>query len=279
MKINIIDAGNFKCDGGAVFGVVPKVLWEKHYPADSSNYCNLAMRCLLVENGDRRILIDTGAGNKQSSKFFSHYHLNGNASLTGSLKKSGYDPSDITDVVLTHLHFDHCGGAVNFDEKGLSLAFPNAIYWISLAQWNNFFNPNPRESAVYFHENISRITDAGKIRLIGSQQNIIPELELRVYNGHSPGQIIPFIYTKKGTIVFMADLIPVMASIPILWVSAYDVQPLVSLNEKKSFLTEAVKNDYTLFFEHDLYNECCKLTNTAKGITFTESFPLKDFTV
>ncbi|GAF02928.1 MBL fold metallo-hydrolase [Saccharicrinis fermentans] len=277
MQLHKIEAGNFMADGGAVFGVVPKVLWEKKYPCNSSNYCNLAMRCLLVETDDRLVLIDTGMGNKQSEKFFSYHHLNGDDSLEKSFLALDVRFEDVTDVILTHLHFDHCGGAVQKNgQGGLKLAFPNATHWLSEAQWHNFKQANVREGSVYFDENIQPIVDAGKLNLLKQDAWLTEDIQMRLYHGHTKGQIIPFVKFNGHTLVYMADLIPVMASIPEAWVAAYDIEPLTSMKEKRDFLMEALENKYVLFFEHDLYNECCYLEKTERGITHTDSFKLTD---
>lgn len=260
VKLYKIETGNFMADGGAIFGVIPKVMWEKRYPADEENYCNLAMRSLLVETADRLVLIDTGMGNKQSEKFYSYCKLNGEDSLSGSLKNAGFSPEDITDVILTHLHFDHDGGHVAKDNKGqLSLVFPNATHWVSKAQWENYLDSNIREGAVYFPEDMMPVKEAGMLKIIENEGEHIPGVDFRLFNGHTPGMIIPVVNYKSKKIVFTADLIPLVANIPLAWISAYDLFPLTSIAEKKEFLTEAVENEYILFFEHDLYSECCTL--------------------
>ena len=277
MQLQKIETGNFMADGGAVFGVVPKVLWQKKYPCNADNYINLAMRCLLIKTDDRIILIDTGMGDKQSEKFFSYHHLNGDDSLTKSFESINVAFDEVTDVILTHLHFDHCGGAVQQDKKGhLSPTFANATYWLSEAQWQNFNEPNVREGSVYFKENIMPIFEAGRLNFIKENIWLTPEIEMRIFNGHTQGQIIPLIKYCDKTIVYTADLFPLMASIPEAWIAAYDVDPVSSMNEKRAFLKEAAKNNYTLFFEHDLYNECCNLIETAKGIQAEESYRLED---
>ncbi len=264
-------------DGGAVFGVVPKVLWQKKYPCNTDNYINLRMRCLLIKTGDRIILIDTGIGDKQSDKFFSYHHLNGDDSLANSFKAINISFDQVTDVILTHLHFDHCGGTVQQDKDGqLSPTFANATYWLSEAQWNNFNEPNIREGSVYFKENIMPIFEAGRLNFIKENTWLTPDIEMRLFNGHTQGQIIPLIKYHDKTIVYTADLFPLMASIPEAWIAAYDVDPVTSMNEKRVFLKEAVENNYTLFFEHDLYNECCNLIETDKGIQGGESFALEE---
>ncbi len=276
MQLHKIEAGNFMADGGAIFGVVPKVMWEKKYPCNDKNYCNLAMRCLLVKTGNRVVLIDTGIGGKQSEKFFSYQHLNGDDSLEKSFKAIDTTYEEVTDIILTHLHFDHCGGAVMRDDNGdLALTFPNATHWVAQAQWDNFNNSNVREGSVYFKENITPVLEAGKLEYIHENTHLIPEIEMRIFNGHTKGQIIPFIKYKNKTLIYTADLIPVMASIPEAWVAAYDTDPITAMSEKKELIKEAVDNNYILFFEHDLYNECCNLVQTEKGITNGESFKLE----
>ena len=276
MKLFKIESGNFMADGGAIFGVIPKMMWSKFYPANDINYCNLSMRCLLIDTGDRRILIDTGVGDKQSDKFFSYHHLNGDDSLSESLTKVGYNFEDITDVVLTHLHFDHCGGCVNYDDQQQPyLAFPNATYWVGKTQWENYKMPNIREGAVYFKENMMPVFEAGRLKTIDANGEWLPGIEMRIFNGHTAGQLVPVIQTTQGKLAYMGDLIPVMASIPLAWVSAYDTDPLLSIEEKREFLKEAAENNYTLFFEHDLYNECCTVEKTEKGIRMKESFTLE----
>ncbi|WP_066630170.1 MBL fold metallo-hydrolase [Labilibacter marinus] len=275
MELHIINTGNFMADGGAIFGVVPKVMWEKKYPCDENNYCNLTMRCLLIKTGDRVILIDTGIGDKQSEKFLSYQHLNGDDSMEKSFAAIGTSYDEVTDVILTHLHFDHCGGAVKRDaEDNLVLTFPNATHWLAQAQWDNFNKPNIREGSVYFKENILPVLESGQLKFIKEDTQLIPEVEMRLFNGHTKGQIIPLIQYKDKTLVYTADLIPVMPSVPEAWVSAYDADPITAMTEKREFLKEAVEKEYILFFEHDLYNECCHVIKTDKGIKEGESFKL-----
>ncbi|NPA36481.1 MAG: MBL fold metallo-hydrolase [Chlorobi bacterium] len=277
MKLYKIETENLMTDGGATFGVIPKVMWQKQYPADDDNYCNLTMRSLLVDTGDRRILIDTGIGNKQSEKFYSYYRLNGDATLLGSLNEAGYSPEEITDVILTHLHFDHDGGHVIRDSEGnLKLLFSNARHWTTKAQWSNYLNPNIREGAVYFPEDMMPVKEAGKLKIIEEEGEYIPGIEFRIFNGHTPGMIVPVITYKNTKVIYGADLIPLMANIPLPWVSAYDLYPLISIEEKKKLLNEAYENGYVLFFEHDLYNECCTLIKTDKGIKPGKPFDLSE---
>jgi len=278
MNLYKIETGNFKLDGGAMFGVVPKTLWNQVYPADENNLCNLSMRCLLIETDEKKILIDAGIGNKQDDKFLSHYYLNGDFSMEKSLSANGFKPEDITDVVLTHLHFDHCGGAVSKDYlNNLYLTFPNAEYWISDAQYKWAINPNQREKASYFQENIQPIIERGKIHFVEKETRLCNEVQLRLFNGHTDGLIIPFITYKNKTLVFTADLLPTAAHIPASWVCGYDTRPLISMEERNSFLSETVKNNYVLFFEHDIYRECCTLKETEKGIRMDKSFTLSEF--
>jgi glyoxylase-like metal-dependent hydrolase (beta-lactamase superfamily II) len=266
MQLHTIYTGNLKLDGGAMFGVVPKSIWNDVYPADENNLCNWAMRCLLVVDGDRKILIDNGIGDKQDEKFLKHYHLNGDSSLQKSLSALGLTPDDITDMVLTHLHFDHCGGSIKkIGEGQYEPAFKNAKYWISKAQWDWAVNPNRREKASFLKENIIPIQDSGKLNLVEKEGELFPGFRVRFFNGHTDGQMIPFVQFKDKTIVFMADLLPSAAHVPLPYVMAYDTRPLVTLQEKEKFFNEAIEKEYILFFEHDLYNECCTLMQTEKG--------------
>ncbi len=283
MQINLysIEAGRFKMDGGAMFGVVPKVLWEKMYPADSQNLVTLTMRSLLIEDikNKRLILIDTGLGENPEEKILKYYYPDKEISLTKSLKKAGFEKKDITDVILTHLHFDHCGGAVekNKDEE-YQPAFPNAQYWLSTAQWDEGKNPNAREKASYMQNHFVPLKEAGVLNFIEGNYKLSENIELRLYHGHTPGQIIPFIQmNNQETLVYCADLIPVMSHIPLPYICAFDIEPLKTVKEKEDFLKEALINDYTLFFEHDIYNECCSLEKTEKGIRPAKKFVLDDF--
>lgn len=276
MKLHVINTGNLKLDGGAMFGVVPKVIWSKLYPCDENNLCNWAMRCLLVEDGQRRILIDCGIGDKQSEKFFSNYYLNGDDSLEKSLAAAGFTTDDITDVILTHLHFDHAGGAVrwNSDRTGYGLTFRNATYRTSRRQWEWAVNANNREKASFLAENFLPIQENERLSLIEKDTEIYPGIMLRLFFGHTDGQVIPLITYAGKTIVFMADLLPSAAHVPLPYVMAYDTRPLLTLEEKDLFLKEASDKGYVLFFEHDLYNECCTVHETDKGIRVKEACPL-----
>ena len=278
MKIFPINITNFKIDGGAMFGVIPKVLWNRVYPADENNLCNWAIRSLLAVTGDRVILIDNGYGDKQDEKFFSHVYLNGGDGLEGGLKKAGYSLADVTDVVLTHLHADHCGGGVKrkVSGTGFELTFPNANYWVSLAQWELAVNPNIREADAFLEENLLPMMDSGHLRFIDEETELYPGFSLRIMNGHTPGQIIPIVDYEDTKIVFTADLIPSTAHIPIVWNMSYDTNPLITMEEKNEFLEECLKNNYILFFQHDLYNECCTLHMTPKGIRADKKFSFSD---
>ena len=278
MNLYKIETGNLKLDGGAMFGVVPKVIWQKLYPADENNLCNWAMRCLLIETETHKVLIDTGMGNKQSEKFFKHYYPNGNASLISSLKENGFKPEDITDVILTHLHFDHVGGAVKYNENNeLVPTFPNATYHVAKSHWELANNPNRREKASFLTDNYSALEKYNQLNLIEKEEEIIPNIEVKIFDGHTVGQIIPYVKYKNTKIIFTADLFPSTAHIPMPYIMSYDTQPLITLKDKKRFFEDAVKNNYTIFFEHDLYNECCNLIETEKGVKVNETYTLKDF--
>ncbi len=277
MQLHVIETGNLKLDGGAMFGVVPKSIWSQVYPSDENNLCNWAMRCLLVINGDKKILIDNGIGDKQDEKFLKHYYLNGDASLDKSLESLGLTSDDITDMVLTHLHFDHCGGSIKKIAEGHYIpAFKNATYWISRPQWDWATQPNRREKASFLKENIFPIHESGQLKLVEQEGEILPGISVKFYNGHTDGQMIPFIKKEDKTIVFMADLLPSAAHVPLPYIMAYDTRPLVTLNDKEVFFKEAVAGNYILFLEHDLYNECCTLIETEKGTRVRETFRLTD---
>lgn len=278
MNLYTIDTGFFKLDGGAMFGVVPKSIWNKTNPADENNLCTWAMRCLLVEDAGRLILIDTGIGNKQSEKFFSHYYLHGSDTLDKSLAKHGFTRDDITDVFLTHLHFDHVGGAIDRNGEKLIPAFKNARYWSNKDHWDWAINPNDREKASFLKENILPIQESGQLNFIDHADGIAfsPDFSVRFVYGHTDAMMLPLLNYKGKNILYMADLLPSAGHLPIPYVMAYDMFPLKTLNEKKSFLKEALDNQYVLFMEHDPINECITLTETEKGIRAGQSFKLTD---
>jgi glyoxylase-like metal-dependent hydrolase (beta-lactamase superfamily II) len=278
MKLYSINTGYFKLDGGAMFGVVPKSIWSKLNPPDGNNMCNWAMRCLLIEDEGRLILIDNGIGNKQDEKFFGYYYLNGNDSLDKSLAKYGFSKNDITDVFLTHLHFDHCGGSIEKAGDKLLPAFKNATYWSNERHWEWAIHPNDREKASFLKENILPIKESGQLRFIETIDGIpfSKNFEVRFVNGHTESMMLPQILYKEKTIIFMADLLPSVAHIPVSYIMAYDTRPLETLKEKKSFLAEAQENDYYLIFEHDPEIESCNLQLTEKGIRRKDTFMLKD---
>lgn len=251
-----------------MFGVVPKALWHKAYPSDENNMIPLAMRCLLIEHGDRKILVDNGIGNKQSEKFFGHYYLHGDHSLEKSLAAVGLSVDDITDMLLTHLHFDHCGGSLKRSEDGQDIitSFPNATYWVSESQWTWATRPNRRERASFLEENIMPIESSGQLQLFRGDEILFPDVEVRIFDGHTGGQAIPFIDIEGKKLVYMADVIPTSAHLPLPWVMAYDTRPLLTLEEKERFLNEAIRGDYRLFFEHDWQFDACTLVETEKGI-------------
>jgi len=283
MKLYSIETGFFKLDGGAMFGVVPRVLWERTNPADENNQIEMAMRCLLIQNNDKLILIDTGLGDKQSDKFFSHYSLYSDHSLEKSLKKHGFNKEDITDVFLTHLHFDHVGGAVewNSNKTLFQPTFKNAKYWTNKDHWQWATKPNPRERASFLKENIMPLMESGQLNFIDFKgENFLENTDLgfdilRV-DGHTDGQMIPIINYKGKTIVYMADFLPTSGHVPLPYVMGYDTRPLLTINEKESFMREAADNNYYLFLEHDAYHSMCTVKNTEKGVRLNETLLFED---
>lgn len=278
MKLHTIDTGFFKLDGGAMFGVVPKSMWQKLNPPDENNMCTWAMRCLLIEDGDKLILIDNGIGNKQDDKFFGHYFLHGDTNLDQSLKAAGFSKDDITDVFLTHLHFDHCGGSIewNKDKTGFIPAFKNAHFWSNANHWEWATKPNAREKASFLKENILPIQESGQLKLTEDGAEPFAGVKVKYMNGHTDGMMLPHINYKGKTVVFMADLLPSVGHIPLPYVMAYDTRPLLTLTEKAAFLNEAAEKEYILFFEHDPINQCCTLQQTEKGVRLKETFRLED---
>ncbi len=279
MKLYPINTGNFKLDGGAMFGVVPKSLWHKTNPTDSNNMIDIAARCLLIEDGNRLILIDTGMGNKQSDKFFGYYYLWENNTIDNSLKTYGFHRDDITDVFMTHLHFDHCGGSIqwNADKTGYEPAFKNAYFWSNQDHWKWATQPNKRERASFLKENILPMEESGQLKFTSlPEQDILinSELGFDIFfaNGHTDKQMIPVIHYKNKTIAFMADLLPTVGHLPIPFIMGYDTRPLLTLDEKENFLNLAADNNYHLFLEHDAYNEIITVKHTEKGVRLNEIY-------
>lgn len=279
MNLYVINTGYFKLDGGAMFGVVPKTIWQKTNPPDEKNLCTWAMRCLLIEDEGRLILIDNGIGDKQSEKFLSHYYLHGEDTLERSLKKAGFGVDEITDMFLTHLHFDHCGGGVTYSEPDHKLVtvFKNAKYWTNEAHWQWATEPNAREKASFLKENIMPMQEFGQLNFVPSNgSSPFNAFDIHFVSGHTEKQMLPKIKYKDKTIVFVADLLPSVGHIPLPYVMGYDTRPLITLAEKASFLEEAVQNNYILFFEHDPVNECCTLKQTDKGVRVDKIFTLAE---
>ena len=278
MKLHTINTGLFKLDGGAMFGVVPKAIWQKTNPADSNNLCTWAMRCLLIEDGNKLTLVDTGIGNKQDEKFFSHYYLHGDDSMNKSLATLGFSMDEVTDVFLTHLHFDHVGGAVVRDNEKLVPAFKNASYWSNEKHWQWAVEPNAREKASFLKENILPIKESGQLKFVEEKEGVEWQNNIKITfaYGHTDAMMLPKINYKGKTIVYMADLLPSVGHLPLPYVMAYDMFPLKTLIEKQAFLEEAVDNNYILYLEHDPINECCTLQRTEKGIRVAETFSLSE---
>ena len=283
MKLYPIEAGNFKLDGGAMFGVVPKTLWSRTNPADQNNMIDIAARCLLIEDGDKLILIDNGLGNKQSEKFFKHYYRWGNFSLDKSLQEKGFHKDDITDVFLTHLHFDHCGGSIqwNKDRTGYEPAFKNAKFWTNREHWDWAINPNAREKASFLKENLLPMQESGQLNFLNRNENgsnFYEHLNFGVLfvDGHTDKQMIPHIQYKGQTMVFMADLLPTAGHVPLPYVMGYDTRPLLTLAEKRAFLEKAAEEKFLLFMEHDAHNEIITVKNTEKGVRYDQSYTFNE---
>lgn len=283
MKLYPIEAGNFKLDGGAMFGVVPKTIWQKTNPADANNLIDIAARCLLIEDNNQLILIDTGMGDKQSDKFFGYYHLWGDDSIEKSLAKHGFSKNDVTDVFMTHLHFDHCGGSVvwNKDKTLLEPNFKNAKYWTNDLHWQWATEPNPREKASFLKENILPMKESGQLHFVKRNENALlknSELGFDIFfaDGHTEKQMIPMIHFNGKTICFMADLLPTLGHIPVPYVTGYDTRPLLSMPEKEWFMNEAAEKGYYLFLEHDAHNPIITVEKTEKGVRLKEIFQLQD---
>ena len=278
MKLHSIDTGFFKLDGGAMFGVVPKSIWQKTNPADENNLCTWAMRCLLIEHGNYKILVDNGMGNKQDDKFFSYYHPHGEDTLEKSLAAHGFSMDDITDVFLTHLHFDHCGGSVIREGDKLVPAFKKAQYWSNEKHWQSALNPNEREKASFLLENIKPLEDSGQLRFVevADGEEWIEDIRVRYCSGHTDFMMLPQIKYNDRTILYCADLVPRAAHVSMPWVMAYDMRPIDTLNEKRKLLNEAAANDWVLFFEHDPKIECASLQSTDRGVRIKDTFALAD---
>jgi len=282
MKIYPLNTGNFKLDGGAMFGVVPKSIWQKTNPADENNMCTWSMRCMLIEDENRLMIVDAGIGDKQSEKFFSHYYLHGNDSLEGNLKKLGFTPDDITDVFLTHLHFDHCGGAIRWNKEhtGFEPMFRNALFWSNDRHWEWATVPNAREKASFLSENILPLKETGQLQMVERKadltENVFNGMDVLFVDGHTDSMMIPHVKYKGKTIVFMADLLPSVGHIPLAYVMGYDTRPLITLDEKDKFLRRAVEEEFILFLEHDSVNECCTLQMTDKGVRLKDTFRFEE---
>lgn len=278
MQLYSLNTGNFKLDGGAMFGVVPKTIWQKTNPADENNMCDWSMRSLLIEDGNKLILIDTGIGDKQSEKFFSHFSLSGTDSLKGNLQKIGFSIDDITDVFLTHLHFDHCGGAIQWNKErtGFEPVFKNAIYWSTENHWKWATEPNPREKASFLSENILPIQESGQLKFVERTgdftKNVFNNFDVLFVDGHTESMMIPHIHYQDKTIAFMADLLPSTGHVPLPYVMGYDTRPLITMTEKEKFLNRATTENFVLFLEHDSVNECCTVQQTEKGVRLENSF-------
>ena len=276
MILHPIFAGNFSCDGGAMFSVIPKVLWNKVYPADENNNIPIVLRCLLVDIGERKILIEAGVGNHYPEKVRRNNGHSQTDILERSLAEKGYKPEDITDVLFTHLHWDHCNGAVLNENGKLKLQFPNAKHWCSRKQWEHSKISNVREQAAYYPEIINFLKTEGNMQLVDGDCELFHGISVRMFDGHTPGQMIPFINTGEKTYVYMADLIPTAANIPIVWLASYDLYPVTALEEKEQFLREAAEKKYILFFEHDYFTECATVEWTEKGPKFKEKFSFQN---
>jgi glyoxylase-like metal-dependent hydrolase (beta-lactamase superfamily II) len=278
MKMYPIETGNFKLDGGAMFGVVPKSIWQRTNPADANNLISMSMRCLLIEDGDRLILVDTGLGSKQSDKFFGYYSLFGDFSLDTSLAQYGFHRDEITDVFLTHLHFDHCGGAIQWNQHrtGYEPAFKNAKFWSNQNHWLWATEPNPREKASFLKENILPIEESGQLNFITQNSKNEIGFEVLFMDGHTEKQMLPKIEYQGKTMVFMADLLPTTGHIPLPYVMGYDTRPLLTIQEKADFLNEAAEKEYFLFLEHDAYTEVCTVHQTEKGVRLKETYKFNE---
>jgi glyoxylase-like metal-dependent hydrolase (beta-lactamase superfamily II) len=277
MKLFPLIADNWKMDGGVAFGVVPKSIWSRFHKADDLNMINITTRCLLIIHYKRKILIDAGLGDKRNEKYYAVRYREPGINILNSLDEQGFSADDITDVLFTHLHDDHVGAATRYNEKGLSeCVFKNAQYWVSKTHWDWAMNPNKREGAAYFTDNLLPLQESGRLNLLEEGNQPFEQITLKIYNGHTRGQIIPYIHTDNHTVVYMGDFIPTQTNIPIPFVPSVDIEPLVSLQEKEEFLNEAVNKKYILFFEHDAANECCTVKQSEKGVVSDRSFKLSE---
>jgi len=276
MKISNIRAEDWKMDGGAGFGLIPKTIWAKLYPADENNCILMSSRLMLIEQDDRKILIDTGMGSKRGDKYYKFKYIQDTNNLSDSLKEANIKPEEITDVIVTHLHDDHIGGATYYDSEEIKLYFPNATHWVSKAQWDWAMNPNKREAGSYFKDNFIPLQEANKLQLVEENGEHIPNIEFRIYDGHTVGNMVPIIKYKDKKIAYMGDFIPYVAALPLPYISANDIQPLLSLSEKEEFLNEAAKDGIYLYFQHDYYNELCTVEASSKRVVLKQTYLLKE---
>jgi len=278
MKLFSIETPRFRVDGGAMFGVVPKIMWSRYHKADENNMVELACRALLIDDGQNRILVDTGLGDKMNFEEMKHYAADSRFSLINSLKSAGYKPEDISHVINTHYHFDHCGGNTCFDNNGNTVpAFKNAQYYISKKQFHSASEPNRREKPSFLTENFLPVQEAGKLTLLEQENSITDNVSVRFFDGHTAGLMAVSVNYHGKKLIFTGDMLPAAAFVPLSWISAYDIAPLTALNEKQAFLEEAVLNDYTLFLQHDEHHECASLKKTEKGIRIENTFSLQEW--
>ena len=277
MKLFPLIADNWRLDGGIAFGMVPKAIWSRNLESDENNTIEITTRCLLIIHNERKILVDVGLGDKRSEKYYAFHYRQPGVSILNSLEQLGFSASDITDVLFTHLHDDHVGAATRIDENGNSVCvFENAHYWISRSQWEWAMNPNKRETAAYFKDNLLPLQESGRLTLLEEGMQPFDQVTLKMYNGHTHGQLIPFIKTGDRTLVYMGDFIPSVANLPIPYVPPADIEPLVSMIEKEEFLEAAAENNYILIFVHDAVNECCSVMKSEKGVVVNKSFKLNE---
>ncbi len=277
MKLFPLIADNWKMDGGVAFGVVPRTIWSRFHKPDELNLIDITTRCLLIIHNERKILIDAGLGDKRNEKYYAVRYREPGINILNSLNQHGFSADDITDILFTHLHDDHVGAASRYDEKGLpECVFNNAQYWVSQTHWDWAMNPNKREGAAYFKDNLLPLQESGRLNLLEEGIQPFEQITLKIYNGHTRGQIIPYIHTDKHTVVYVSDFIPMQTNIPIPFVPSVDIEPLISLKEKEQFLDEAVNKKYILFFEHDATNECCTVKRSEKGVIADRTFTLQE---